>query len=157
MAKRAVLLLSVVLVSGLSGFLGGYLANSSNTPVPGAVDTVIAKRFRVIDHRGRVTAELTEKRLDLYGDDGRVRATLRLEDSDKGILGFSDARWEGRVMFGFLGTDTPSPKDDDWGLQVFAPDSRRPVVSLLTLDNGKRGALAVTGKAGRRATLVPPD
>lgn len=157
MVKRAVLLLSIVLVSGVSGFLGGYLANSSGIPVPVLVDTVIAKRFRVIDHSGRVTAELTEKRLDLYGEDGRVRATLRLAGSDNGILGFSDAKWEGRVIFGFLSTDTPSPQDDDWGLRVFAPDSRRPVVSLITLDNGKRGALAVTGKAGKRAYLVPPD
>ena len=102
-------------------FAGGLLANlylpvPTLTAPPEAV--VRAKRFQVIDDQGRVTAELSPAGLDLLGQDGRVRATLRLMYNDKGVLAFSDAKWEGRALFGFLGTDTPSMKDDDWGLHL---------------------------------------
>ena len=109
----------------------------------------------MIDDRGRVTAELSPAGLDLFGQDGRVRATLRLLYNDKGVLAFSDAKWEGRALFGFLGTDTPSMKDDDWGLQIYGPDRWNPVASLSAVGNGTRGLLTVASDKGSRVIDAP--
>ena len=148
MANRAVTVSGLVLLSGVAGFSGGFLACFYHPfPLPAQLSEIIAaRRFQVVDHRGRVVADLSQRGLDLIGRDGRVRATLRLESNDKGILGFSDARWEGRAIFGFLGNDAPSDKDDDWGLIIYDPDTRRDVISLSTHDRGKAGRLLVENR-----------
>jgi hypothetical protein len=158
MMKRAAAILSLVLICGLAGFAGGLLANfyRSIPTLTGPPEGVVkAKRFQVIDDRGRVAAELSPFGLDLLGQDGRVRATLRLLYNDKGVLAFSDAKWEGRALFGFLGTDTPSMKDDDWGLQIYGPDRWNPVASLSAVGNGTRGLLSVASEKGNRVIDAP--
>ena len=84
-----------------------------------------------------------------------MRATLLLSYNDKATLVFSDGRWEGRMLLGFLGMDTPGPEDDDWGLVINRPDNRRPVITIRTGDNGRLGFLSLGGKDGQRYTAPP--
>jgi hypothetical protein len=133
-----------MVVCMVAGFIGGMFANH---PDPRQLlrppEIVRARRFQVTDERGRLAAELTPHGLDLFGQDGRVRATLRLIYNDNGVLGFSDGKWEGRVVFGFIGTDTPSVRDDNWGLLINSPDMRHHVVSLGTDIQGHEGYFSI--------------
>ncbi len=150
MLKRMATLLSLILVCGAAGFVGGTIA-FLNRPIPppeGLPETVRANRFQVINERRRVAAELTSDGLNLFGRDGNIRATLRLQEDDCPVLAFSDGKWEGRVLFGALG-----PKD--WGLVMFHPDRRSPVVELSTDAQGKRGFLSVWSDKGVRTTSAP--
>ena len=140
--RRAILAASAILTCLLAGFSGGIVATAYHAaPAPAAAvpEILRTKRVEILNEQGKVAAVLSANSLDLLGRDGRMRATLRLEYNDKGILGFSDDTWEGRAIFGFLGTDTPSPKDDDWGLQIFSHETHDPVISLFTTENGRRG------------------
>ena len=107
-----------------------------------------------MDQHGRMAAELSDRGLDLLGQDGRVRATLRLAYNDKGVLGFSDAKSEGRVVLGFIGTDTPSDSDDDWGSVIHGPEMGM-LAYLVTTGQGKASVLGVTNEKGKQI-LVPP-
>jgi hypothetical protein len=151
MIKRLSAYLALSALATGAGYFGSVLAElrraSSPQPVPASVR---AKSFEVVDSGGRVLAELTGRSLNLMDGDGKVRAYLRLEYNDDGVLGFSDARWEGRATFGFLGTDMPSKGDDDWGLVIHNPEGRMPIVSLGTTDNGWRGGLQLASKKGIR-------
>ncbi|HEY3442150.1 MAG TPA: hypothetical protein VGK29_15425 [Paludibaculum sp.] len=159
MLKRAAAVSSQVLLYGIVGFVGGLLANlyhPTTVPLSGVRDAVIAARqFQVIDQRGRKVANLSESGLSLFGEDGRARATLRLQYNDKGILEFSDSKREGRAVFGMLGTDTPSDKDDNWGLMIQPPEAGSSVVFLGTEAYGSTGVLIVGNKTGRRTVAVP--
>jgi hypothetical protein len=155
MIKRLSMYLALSALAIAAGFFGGVLAETrrapSSRPVPAYVR---AKRFEVVDDGGRVMAELTGRALNLLDGGGRIRATLRLVD-DNGVLGFSDAKWEGRATFGFLGTDTPSQTDDDWGLVIHNPEGQMPIVSLTTRDNGWRGWLHLASRKGIRNVAAP--
>ena len=85
-------------------------------------------------------------------DRGRVRATLRLQKNDNGVLGFSDAKWEGRAVFGFLGKDYTSTTgpDENWGLVIHDPERHALVASLVTGDYGNRGSLVVRSARAAR-------
>lgn len=77
-------------LSAAAGFLGGLAAGALVTPTPATAQhspklmrVVTAEEFRVVDDKGRVVASLgTEpsllSRLNLYGRDGGVRASLSL-------------------------------------------------------------------------------
>jgi hypothetical protein len=155
MLKRTAFVLSLILACGIAGFLGGLLAYLYHPiPPPTTTDSIVtARRFRVMDQHGRVAAELSDRGLDLLGQDGRVRATLRLAYNDKGVLGFSDGKWEGRMLLGFLGTDTPSDSDDDWGLVIHGPEMGM-LAYLATTGQGKAGVLGITNEKGKQI-LVP--
>ena len=132
MIRRLSTYLVLATFATAAGFFGGRLAefsrtSSSGRPVPSSIR---AEKFEVVDDGGRVVAELSGRALNLLDGNGRVRVTLRLEYNDNGVLGFSDAKWEGRATFGFIGTDTPSERDDDWGLVIHNPEGRMPIASL---------------------------
>jgi hypothetical protein len=158
MLKRIVTLLSLMLACGAAGFVGGLVANLDRRMPPPEIgmvgvslpETLRAKRFQVIGEGGRIAAELTPLGLDIFGQDGRVRATLQ-----SAVLGFSDAKWEGRALFGILSADTQSDGADDWGLLIFDPDKRHPVVQLMTEARGKRGYLGLRSEKGERTVSAP--
>jgi hypothetical protein len=157
MLKRIAAIVALVLLCGAAGFLGGILAylQTPVEPPPPIPGTIRAQRFEVTDNGGRVVAELTGSALNLKDAYGRVRATLRLINNDQGILGFSDGRWEGRAVFGFLSSDAPSGQDDDWGLVIYSPDNRSPVVALGTGGKGRYGSLSLWSKEGTRTISAP--
>jgi hypothetical protein len=114
-----------------------------------AVSSVVrAKKFEVVGSYGRVVATLSERALDIYDSNGKLRATLRLQYNDKGVLAFSDERWEGRALFGFLGTDTPSSTDDDWGISLRDHRENAPVVSIVVPGSKSDGSISVRRSGG---------
>jgi hypothetical protein len=157
MIKRLSKYLAFSALAIAAGFFGGVLAelsraSSSPRRVPVSVR---AKRFEVVDDGGKVVTELTGGALNLFDGAGKIRATLRLGYNDNGVLAFSDRKWDGRATFGFLGTDTPSQTDDDWGLVIHNPEGRMPIASLTTTDNGWRGWLHVASRKGVRNISAP--
>jgi hypothetical protein len=157
MLKRFGALLALVLVCTAAGFVGGMFATRNFERLTNwtQAGTAVARNFKVVDEHGKVRAQLTQNGLDLFGNDGRVRATLRLIYNDNGVLGFSVAKWEGRAVFGFIGTDTPSPRDDNWGLLIHSPDMRRPVIGLETDNGGRQGYLSVWNDKGAQTFGAP--
>lgn len=156
MIKRLSLYFVLAALAIAAGFLGGVLAEHrrATSSLLSTPTSVRAKRFEVVDEGGRVVAELTAHALNLLDNSGRIRATLRLEQNDNGELAFSDGKWEGRAVFGFSGSDTPSQSDDDWGVLILNPQ-HMPVVSLGTTDTGRRGGLYVASKKGSRNVSAP--
>jgi hypothetical protein len=60
-----------------------------------------------------------------------------------------DERWQGRVVLGFNGPDTPDAAWDNWGLRFHAPGSERTVAGIGTMrgsDGRSEGFLTVSGK-----------
>jgi hypothetical protein len=158
MIKRAGAYLVLTAVAAIAGFFGGRLAESGqSSPSKQSIPLSIrSKRFEVVDDSGQVAVELTGHELNILDGHGKVRVTLRLGQKDNGVLGFSDAKWEGRAIFGFLGTDTPSETDDDWGLVIRRPGgSDVSILSLRTMENSSRGLLYVAGRNGVHNTFAP--
>ncbi len=81
--------------------------------------------------------------MNLQATDGLSRVFLSLQDYQKPVFMMSDERYEGRLVLGFIDTDTPSPDDDAWGLSFRGP-SVAGIGSFKSPVDGKyRGSLFV--------------
>lgn len=173
-------LLNVALAC-VAGFVGGALASRSS--VQAAPPTVVrASRFELLDTAGHSVArwEIDPERkgvhmcfldrgittLDLgalphagpflwiNGRDGKRRFSVSLDPSGKPGLSMSDERWLGRVVLGYIGTDTPDIPDtsDDWGLgfRPFGTTRSAAYMGMTNVQGGEtRGVLFVNGEKVR--------
>jgi len=91
----------------------------------------------------------------MNGRDGKNRIAMGLDEANKPALGMSDERWQGRIVLGHKGSDTPDILDDpldQWGLEFRPFGSERPVAAMgMTKGGGDqtRGVLMVDGKSIR--------
>jgi hypothetical protein len=60
--------------------------------------------------------------MNLLASDGTSRALLYLTEEQKPIFNMSDERSESRLELGFIRSDVPAARDDDWALRFRAPD-----------------------------------
>ena len=158
-----------VVAATVAGFMGGTL--TSHAPVQASSPQVVrASRFELVDSAGRALArwEVDPKTnnthlcflargggvgldagvfpdaapfLLMNGRDGKNRITLVLDGFDKPELAMSDERWQGRLLLGHRGTDTPDIPDrtDEWTLEFHPFGSEMPVSRIGTtkLADGK--------------------
>ena len=87
--------------------------------------------------------------LNFSGSDGKSKMILYLGHQSRPVLVMSDENNEGRVLLGSIPHDSPSPRDDDWGLIFREPNlasigvRRDPVSGLYS------GTAAVRDAKGR--------
>jgi len=169
-----------LLAASAAGFLGAQIRVNS-VPVQAAQNDVVrANRFELIGRSGKAVAYWGSQDgqnasvrfldeagaevavlgllaphvpgLDLKGPDSRTRLTLRLEGEDANpILAMSDAKWEGRVLLGFVRPDHPDASWDQWALMLRAPGKEIPVASMgMTRD-------PVSGRISTNVRLLGED
>jgi hypothetical protein len=92
------------------GFLGGIAGNrfSQQTMSTEVTPSTRARTFELLDSSGRVVSVWTT---DRWG---------------RPLLGFSDAKWEGRIVIGPIdqsdvATNEPPDPNSAWGISVTAP------------------------------------
>lgn len=172
MAGRNELL--VIMLAVLSGFWAGTLSTRTQSVQASGTDTIRAKRFELLNDLGKPVAfwgsdehrhivltflgpDMSERAslglgagevpfMGLAGKDGKVRVGLQLGWGDKPSIALNDENMEGRIILGFVHTDAPSPRDDDWGLILRAPKvgPRRDMAYMAIMRDYKSGR--VSGK-----------
>ena len=151
--------IQILTVAGalIAGFAGGCLSTLITPRHRSARKTLTQSgAFEVVDDLGHIRARLGEHGLDVFDADGRLKATLRLQSNNQGILGFSDGKWEGRAVFGSLIGDTGTSDSGNWGLAIYDPRYHSPVVGLATDETGTRGSVGVTDPACRKPLFCLP-
>lgn len=92
--------------------------------------------------------------LTMSGRDGKRRLVMQLDEADKPLLGMGDERWEGRILLGHKGSDTPDIPDDprdQWALE-FRAFGEMPVALMGMAKSGgnqTRSILLLDGKSIR--------
>lgn len=173
---------ALVLISTLSGFLGGAIVSSSVYGEPPVHPTAVrATGFELIDESGKVlatlrrgsdgTAALGFRRGDsqesvqigvsrdgspflaMYGPDSTVRLKLYLFDGERPLLAMNEREYEGRVL---LGMTSHKGEEDVWGLR-FGARGNRPFVDLgvFTLKGEDKGFSIVRNADGKVLWSAP--
>ena len=165
-----------LVLATICGYLGASVHSMLNSVSAEENRVVRATRFELISPSGDVLAFLGENEnkdialgfLDqghhsvatvgmssvrspliyLTGPDGKSRLTFALGSMNRPYLVMGDEKWEGRLRFGFLESDAPTMKDNDWGLEFLHPNmlsigvDQNPVTKALTgrifINDGKR-------------------
>lgn len=174
----------ILLLAAIVGFLGGLAGNVVRTGGAEAQPTTLrAERFELVDasgapvafwgpdegqkivlafieHNGNQLAALGVESgptafMDFKGRDGKTRFAVQLRNPlEKPSLVLSDNTYEGRVMFGFIPFDAPSPEDDDWALVFRPPHSEVGIASLGVLkDHVKQDRYATIRLLGRNGKV----
>jgi hypothetical protein len=172
-----------VVAACVAGFVGGTLASQARVEAV-SPDVVRASRFELLGPTGKPVArwELDPGNKDAHlcflagggsigfdiglwsdgrpflamcGRDGKKRLVMQLDEADKPLLGMGDERWEGRILLGHKGSDTPDiPGDprDQWALEFRGFGSEMPVALMGTAKSGgsqARSILLLDGKSIR--------
>lgn len=138
MTKRVIAVFALILACGVAGFVGGLAVGLDvRVPPPTVGGTILTTRVRVAGGPTGGAVEITAAGIELIGMDGQRRAVLFRSYNDKPYLLLSDGEREGRLILGFIGSDTPSPRDNDFGLIVYGPEGSLPVVDLAAASRRK--------------------
>ena len=149
-----------LLAACISGFLGGTLVSQNRIEAVSPI-VVRASKFELVngagvpvanwevDSRNEIHLRLLPNResaafdigvladgrpsLLMRGRDAKDRIVIELDEADKPMLEMGDERWQGRLILGFNGPDSPDTVHDNWGLRFRAFGSERTVAGIGTM------------------------